>query len=73
MTSPITPQEYLIIMKSARQLQWAADVSLSMLMWSQDYPLLRIPLMWLHKVLLAYARWHYCRAHRIYAKVIANG
>lgn len=71
-TSPITPQEYLTIMQSARQVQWAAEVSLTMLMWSHDYPLLRVPLLWLHKVLTAYARWHYCRAHRLYAKVTAN-
>ena len=40
-----------------------------MLMWSQDHPLLRVPLLLLHKILMAYARWHYCRAHRIYARV----
>jgi hypothetical protein len=70
--TPITPQEYLMIMKSARQVQWSAEVSLTMFMWSQDHPILRLPLLWLHRVLLSYARWHYCRANRIYAKVTAH-
>ena len=71
-TSPITPKEYLMLMKSAQQVHWASEVSLTMFMWSQDHPLLRLPLLWLHRVLLSYARWHYCRANRIYAKVTAN-
>ena len=64
----ITPPEYRQMMRSAQQVSWAAEVSLSMLMWAQDHPPLRMPLLWLHKVLMAYARWHYCRANRIYAR-----
>jgi hypothetical protein len=71
-TSSITTQEYLTLMKSARQVQWSAKVSLTMFMWSQDHPILRLPLLWLHRLLLSYARWHYCRANRIYAKVTAH-
>jgi hypothetical protein len=70
--SPITPPEYRQMLQSAKQVAWSAEVSLTMFMWSQDHPILRVPLLWLHKLLMAYARWHYCRANRIYAKVTAN-
>jgi hypothetical protein len=29
-TSPLTKQEYLMLMKSAQQVHWAAEVSISM-------------------------------------------
>jgi hypothetical protein len=70
--SPITPPEYRQMLESAKQVAWSAEVSLSMFMLSQDHPWLRVPLLWLHKVLMAYAHWHYCRANRIYAKVTAD-
>ena len=57
------------MLNSAKQVSWAAELSIDMLMLSQDRPILRVPLLWLHHLLLAYARWHYNRAHRIYARI----
>jgi hypothetical protein len=57
------------MLNSAKQVSWAAELSIDMLMLSQDRPILRRPLLWLHHLLLAYARWHYSRAHRIYARI----
>ena len=57
------------MINSARQVQLASELSIDMLMLWQDRPVLRRPLLWLHHLLLAYARWHYNRAHRIYARL----
>jgi hypothetical protein len=57
------------MLNSAKQVSWAAELSIDMLMLSQDRPILRLPLLWLHHLLLAYAKWHYSRAHRIYARI----
>ncbi len=57
------------MIRSAKQVHWASELSIDMLMLWQDRPILRMPLLWLHHLLLAYARWHYNRVHRIYARL----
>jgi hypothetical protein len=65
----ITRPEYRQMLQSAKQVKWAAELSTDMLMIFVTWPILRFPLFWLHYLLVAYARWHYCRANRIYARV----
>jgi hypothetical protein len=65
----ITRHEYRQMLQSAKQVKWAANLSVQMTLLCSKRPLLRLPLLLLSKALTAYARWHYCRANRIYARV----
>ena len=70
MTNAITfNRDAKAMIRSAKQVNWASELSTDMLMLFVTWPILRIPLFWLHYLLVAYARWHYNRAHRIYARL----